>query len=116
MLDDSVRNTGGAAPVGGIVEPQEQLVQRVHDARFRRSQGVSTCSMRTNEMSSATANTTVRVPPTNSGVLKNRFSPSKMKVPSPPWSEPRMPEIGTRPTVVTVAIRKPLTITGSAIG
>ena len=52
--------------------------------------------------------------PTVSGVRKSRLKPSSMSAPSPPW--PMSAVTVTRPMVVTVAMRMPAMIAGSASG
>jgi hypothetical protein len=54
------------------------------------------------------------VAPNRAAVLLNDRSPSRMKWPMPPW--PMRAVTVTNPMVVTVAIRIPVIITGTAMG
>jgi hypothetical protein len=101
---------GGAGPCVG------QRIGRatVTAPRPARAHGVSSRSTTTNSTSKATANATDSTAPTTMGVGKSRLSPSLIRSPKPP--SPMSAVTVTRPTVVTVAMRRPATMAGVASG
>ena len=79
-----------------------------------RRHGVARRSASTSSRSATTARASESTMPTVSGVRKSRCRPSSMSAPSPPW--PISAVTVTNPMVVTVAIRMPTMMAGSANG
>ena len=117
VLEDAGRDPLGALPVERVVEPHEHVVEEAHvvvlpasgpwgERALHADQGQVDATATDHDQHGADEQRRVEEP----------SSPSKISCPSPPWSAPRMPATGRRPTVVTVAMRRPPMITGSANG